>query len=600
MTHDGTPKRETRTDRRRGPARRRAAVLAWLVLWPVMGSVRVSGQVEAPAPVPTQPPVTAPAPAPAPAPTQPPVTAPAPGTPAPEALAQPPIEMPRPVSDLDPSKRFRFIERYVRERDPARAASGEVSTYKVASRDVIRVVNERSQGAPSRTERTVQVIYTERPAIVTSSGVVTDTVRRYEAFRTTPADPGVAAAGAGAGQPLVGLTVWHHKRPTASGISAGATLISLDADRSITETEFAISQRQLFLPDLVGALPALPSRVGDRWRVPPGAAQALLGERPMGRSEPLSGTLTEVRKKPDGGGYTATIAVAGRALLPEVGETVLNAQLLFEFGPPADLDKLPTVDARGWISQVRLARTSTGTAPGSNGRLRSMLGRELVLERRPTPDTSLPNVPEKAPEETQANSWLTYEDPRGRFHFRHPEDLLPQRLPMFEQDDMVQLGDAQAGTDEGHIVTLRLQPKSDDPAADRESRDPDFHLKSLKEDWARTRQDVLPGPTGWLPEADWAPFNMRVYRIQAALRPSQADGREAQRIYADHYLVLFSRNETLAVDAMTGQDPPTQFRETVEAMLKTFKLTRAPGPARPAPATPAPAQPASPAQPPGT
>jgi hypothetical protein len=548
--------------------------------------------------------------------------APAPETPAPVQAAAPPgggtaaAGGPAHVTP-DLSTRYRFIEPYPKGLDPTKAAPGEITAYQVASRDVIKVVSDKPQGAPAHTERTVQIIYTERPLVVTGEGVVTDTVRRYEAFLVSPADPAAPSAA----PPLKGLSVWYQSRASGGTGGSGPLLIALDPGRSVTETEYAVSLRQIFLPDLAHALPASPSRVDDHWRLPPVAAQALLGERPSGRAEPLTGTLVEVRPSTDGKELVAVISVSGRALLPTIGDTLLNAQILFQFLPSAD-PTAPTVDARGSIREVRLARTSTSSAPGPNVRLKARLTWELILQRRPAPSAApLPAVPEKRPEKTQDNSWLTFADPKGRFHFRHPQDFLPQKLPLLEQDDMVQLGDAQAGANEGRIITIKLQPKTGNAEEDRNSRDPAFHVKELKDEWDRSHQDVHVDPAGgWLPEADWTPSGMKVYRIQAALKPNGPEARNLQRIFLDHYLVLFTRNESLVIDAMTGQDDPRTFRKQVEEILKTFKLsplnppgaatphaTRAPAAPAPTPGTPPPAsasapQPApapSPARPPG-
>jgi hypothetical protein len=470
------------------------------------------------------------------------------------------------VADL--TTRYRFVEHYAT--DPARAQPGEIGQYRVASRDVIRIVTDKPQGAPDRSERVVQVIYTERPAVVSSLGQLTDTVRRYDALRLSPAQETRPSAA----RPLEGLELWYKAKP--GGVPR---VISLNEGRRISETEFKITLRQLFLPDLIAALPQLPSRVGDRWRIPRVAAQALLGDKPMQGSEPLMGMLQQVRPEPSVNGMVATVAVTGRAILPQSGETVLNAQVVFAFTPasgagaaaePAD-GGTGIVEARGAIIEVRLARASSSAVPGSNGRLRQALTWELSLQRRLGTGDPL-TVPAAAPTATEANSWLTYDDPQGRFHFRHPQDYLDQKPPFLAKDDLIQLGDSAAGSDEGRIITLRLQPKTGKPEEDKANLDPEAHVKDLNDEWLKSRQDVTRGPSGWLPDADWAPNKMRVYRIEAALRPKGPEGRNVPRIFLDYYLVVFTQNESLVVTAMTGQDPPQPFRKEVEAILRTFQL----------------------------
>lgn len=484
---------------------------------------------------------------------------------------------PRQVGDL--STRFRFIERYAAE--PERARLHDLTQYKVASRDVIKAVAEKAEGAPNRTERSIQIIYTERPAMVNSQGIVTDTVRRYDAFRVTPS-PEVRPS---TPKPLEGLNVWLRNRAGAAPL-----LISLDGSRLLTEAEYAITLRQIFLPDLSTALPTLPSRVGDRWRLPKLASQALLNEKPMQGSEPLVATLIDVRKDASGTESSAVIGVTGKAMLSG-GETFLNAQIIFTFAPPdpnAPADG--AVDARGAITEVRLARSSSAAIPGSDGRLKLNLTWELTLQRARDPQGELLQAPVTSPTPTETNSWLTYDDPKGRFHFRHPEDFLPQNLPIASQDDIIQLADSRAGANDGRVITFKYQTPTGNLQDDRNNRDPDFHVKELNDDWAGSKQDVLRGPAGWLPESEWAPYKMQVYRIEAALKPAVPEARSLQRIFLDHYLVKFAQNESLVIDAMTGQDPPTQFRQQVEAILKTFS----PGPPITPGASPAVLQPPNP------
>jgi hypothetical protein len=277
----------------------------------------------------------------------------------------------------------------------------------------------------------------------------------------------------------------------------------------------------------------------------------------------------------------AVIKVTGGAKMPPNGsEMLLNAQVLFKFATPAPLaaaalgadapTPTTTVDARGAITDLRLARTSTSAAPGGNGngRLRMTMTWELTLQRDLVRTGAPLPVPNKAPAPTTANAWLTYDDPEGRFHFRHPQDMRPQA-----GDDFVQLGDNLANSTQGRVVTINLLNKTGDPEKDALYRDPEYQKKLLNDEWARDHSDVLHGPAGWLPEATWSPLKMKVYRIEAAQKPGDTANRNAARIFFDRYLVLFSRNESIVVDSFTGQDPPVTFRKQVEEILKTFVLS---------------------------
>jgi hypothetical protein len=439
---------------------------------------------------------------------------------------------PQQVGDL--TTRYRFIERYTTAPEPGKPR--DLNQYRVAVREVIRVADETAQGTPDRKETTIQVIYTERPAVVATTGAVTDVVRRYEALRIAPTPPTARPSDA---KPLEGLTLWYHQRPNAPPL-----ILSLDPARTLNETEYRINSQAVYMPDLVGVLPARPSLVGDRWRVPRPAAAVLLGGRPTQGGDSLVATLLDVRKAPAGNDRVAVIGVAGHAQMPPAGaDRALNARVLFTFADPGQAAAPApgaataagaagsggAVDARGAITEVRLARSSAMTIPSSaNGRLRRSLTWEMVVQRQlPPGNVGEPlAVPSPPPAPTEQNSWLTYTDPKGRFSFRHPQELQPQDAPGAPVDDnMIQLTDSRAGTTEGHVVTIILQTKTGDPAKDRASRDPEIHKKELSEEWERSHRDVLWGPSGWLPEAEWAPHKMKVYRFEAALRDAGRDTR---------------------------------------------------------------------------
>jgi len=95
----------------------------------------------------------------------------------------------------------------------------------------------------------------------------------------------------------------------------------------------------------------------------------------------------------------------------------------------------------------------------------------------------------------------------------------------------------------------------------------------MEEDqWKQKGVTVLPGPSGWLPDADWSPLKRKVYRFELALRSADSTGRGApnERTYLDYYLVQFLRNEVLRVVAMTTRDPHLNFRNQAEQIIKSF------------------------------
>ncbi|MHC5541644.1 single-stranded DNA-binding protein [Singulisphaera rosea] len=167
---------------------------------------------------------------------------------------------------------------------------------------------------------------------------------------------------------------------------------------------------------------------------------------------------------------------------------------------------------------------------------------------------------------TEENSWLTYDDPQGAFHFRHPQDL---RLGPQTNDDMVELLRNRSAAGPDRVVLLR-QHRTGDTVADKQNRNPDFLAKTIEERWKS--YDILRGPAGWLPDADWAPSKMKVYRMSLALRGAGAASKRDARIHDDNYLVLFGRDDSIVVESSTIQDPPSPFRAEVEAIIKTVQL----------------------------
>lgn len=470
----------------------------------------------------------------------------------------------------DPGARFKFIERYAVE--PNKAKPEVLSQYQVAILDTNKRTTEKPQGAPDRIEATSRTIYTERAARVGSgaAGEVLDAIRQYETFRSVPdrARPEEKHA-------LEGLTVWYHPR-----VRDEPQILSL-TERELQELDYYHMARHIFLPDLRALLPTLPSRVGESWPVPITAAQALLCD-PSARGR-LAAKLTDVHegKDPAHPEWVAVIAITGRMILAMSGDTAVNAEIEFRFAPPVAGDAAAkkakadesTVEARGAISEVRIGLSATAPISGDpRERLRHISVRELIVQRRAVSDgASLLPIPSPPPTPTEANSWLTFAGPAvpnaPRFFFRHPQELLPPPVPPLAPD-RVDLQDRWPNPRDD--MSFSVLPKTGKPESDRRDRDPETHRKGMLAAWERERLDVVQGPHGWLPAEEWAPLNMKVYRIQAALKETRPETRNQPRTYIDFYLVLFGRDECLAVTASTTQDPPAAFRKQTEAILKTF------------------------------
>jgi hypothetical protein len=506
------------------------------------------------------------------------------------------------------SVKYRFIEKYALDTDPAR----HDSQYMVASKDTIRTQTEKPQGAPDRTEHIYQTIYTEAPLQVNKLGEVIEAMRRYDSFRLVKGSSQLPSYN----PPILeGLTIsWK--------LAPGKTpqVLSLNDNRSLRQLEYEATVDQLFLPRLTAILPRTPIRVGDTWRILRQAGQTLVGRLPEAGEYALDGTLTEVRRAASGTTLTAVFELAGQIELEE-GPGEVKAQIHFVFdlpvvAPPstepgaapkpaaaATADtaanrKQEVVEARGRISRVLMGRSLVSSIPGED-RLKRFMSRELNLERRPLPTTSAtpggrgtplerPSAPTIADE---AHAWLVYDDPQGRFHFSHPQELRLDPGQLMDPNS-VGLVDRQPMGDT--VLFIQYQPKSSDPARDRQLRDPEYHRRNFQSTWEKRRSQIVPGSSGWLPEAEWKADKRRVYRIEAALKQTDTDAGAAPRVYCDYYLVLFATNQSIAVTAMTVQDPHVNFRKQVEDVIRNFEFGpskgRAPiaaptaSPARPAPA----------------
>jgi len=185
--------------------------------------------------------------------------------------------------------------------------------------------------------------------------------------------------------------------------------------------------------------------------------------------------------------------------------------------------------------------------------------RELVFERkRPGSEPPLA-ITEPPPVATPENSWLTFADPKGRYHLRHPQEFQPKFFP--DSPDSVTLARFRPdGSDDLLGLTYVANPRGR----------PEEAFKQRIEDWRKEGVEVLPGLSEKLPDAEWP--GMAIYHMEAALTNANEPGRPAVRRYYDAYEIQFSRNVNLIIAASTFLDDPSPFRAQVRAMLKTIKL----------------------------
>jgi hypothetical protein len=488
------------------------------------------------------------------------------------------------------SVRYRFRETYGVEEDPTRPDL--VTQYQVGIRESFKAVREKPQGAPDRVDWSTQTIYSERAAKVNKNGDVVDAIRRYDKFN----QKGLISASDAA--PLFqSLTVWVHR----GAPSSAPQILNLTNDRPLRDAEFDLMVDQVSLPPLKALLPSTPRRVGDTWIVPRGATFYLFGTLPEPDDYDLKGTIKEVTKAASGNKLVALIGISGQVNLPD-GPNSVNAEIDFTFEPPpppaapaagealapagigaarglAKSAKEGALDARGWITGMRMARSVEVGQPEGDGRLKTTETRQISLARRllaAVPNQSgggqpaglaLPNPP---PTATEANSWLVYEDPQGRFHFRHPQLLKPlfggQANP-YE----VHLADSRPEGGRDRLGIL-LQPK--DAAAEFQLafRDKEHFERAMNQEWARKKLDVLRGPADFLSGKEWDDSKRKVYRIEAGLKLKRDTDREEGRIFIDNYLVDFGHGQAIIVESWTDRDDHVSFRTEAEAVIKSFEF----------------------------
>jgi hypothetical protein len=454
---------------------------------------------------------------------------------------------------IDLSHRYRFAEQYSSREGTV--PPGVVGPYRVTVKETTKETGNTADPAAKTEVTSREIEYVERAAEVSGLGAVTATIRTFALYRTQPEE---TAAQPGA-RLLDGLTVWNRPRRDAAPL-----VISLEG-RQLREREYEIAARQVFVPGLAALLPTQTVRVGDSWRIPRKAVQVLLAE-PEIKGDALRGKFTELRRPATGLGMQAVFTVTG-SIVTRLAETLVNVEVVFTFAPPqatpADAVKKSglsgddsLVDVRGAITGLYMGRVAKGLL--SEGGKPFRVEQQLVLERRLGGAGPLVRgeVPPSTPAATEANSWLTYLDPRGRFTFRHPQDLLPPpRL--------------QAGTESLFLARASAEGRDllqIDIVAAR--RDPQILKDLLKARWDQMQSEVLRGGEEWLPSAEWS--GAKVFRLEAAVKPP-ARGPRVPRVHFDAYLIQFSDQASVIAIATTTKDAVPGFRREVEQVLKTFR-----------------------------
>ena len=350
---------------------------------------------------------------------------------------------------------------------------------------------------------------------------------------------------------LQGLTILYRYRPPLK-----PEIISLTPGRGLRETEFDMIQRDVNISSLTAFLSPIGIRVGETWEIPTGAVQIVSGRMPETEGYDMSGTLEKVSKSEDGKSLVAQIGVAGHFNV-DGDPTAFNARIDFVFVPrgvsipaasasatAAQSERVSkTLEATGWIKQAFLAHLRVMNVPESEGRLKHRVTFELIMERRPlAPEpgsASAPSVPlplQPPPTVTHDNSWITYDDPAGRFQFRHPQELTPNEANV-PNPYTVDLGDIRPNGIA--LLGLELPSPRGDLERDKRFLDAAHFQKSIEKVIAPKKDDMTWGVIGWLDDQDWKerkaqsfpdgrPFqaragSTRLHRLLPGLRSEQLE-----------------------------------------------------------------------------
>ena len=223
------------------------------------------------------------------------------------------------------------------------------------------------------------------------------------------------------------------------------------------------------------------------------------------------------------------------------------------------------IEARGGITEVRLARSTTGPLPGP-GRLKFQSTREITIERRfdiGDAGAKLPELP-PTPKLDDPVTWITWIDPGKRFRLDHPQDLLPPERPALapvEPNMAVLARTRREGVD---LIQVDFIAKA---------LTPDDLKAKLAAKTGLTKYPVIKGEEGWLPEDEWP--NGKVYRIETAVQvPEGGDSPSSRgtRIHFDAFLIQPGQAAGILAIATTSREPVAPFRREVELILKTLQV----------------------------
>ena len=466
--------------------------------------------------------------------------------------------------------RFRFVERYSVEEHPERPDL--ISQYRVGSSVTTKIVREKAQSAPERSETSHTEMYVERAARVSRTGEVTDLIRRYDRAIIKELAPSRTS-----NPPLLeGLLVWYHRRSPIK-----PQILSL-TDRGLRGAEYARITEGMSLPQLMSFFRQVPTRVNEPWPITAKAVQDISGELPSPDEFDLNGKIVNVSKTKDGSRLVALISITGQFNL-DVRPCAFSATIEFTFIPrmipqsrTAGEDAPRIVEAAGQITDARLAQTMAASLPASEGRAKLLATRQVWLQRQavgpervsPAAPRCRSNYPRAAPVATVANSWINYDDPDGRFQLRHPQELQAPSVPERHRA-AIELIDIRPG---GWRFCIQLPPTGGE-SQDQSFRDAAHFQKAFEEQVADNRDNITWGKPAWLDDPIWQELSGKIYRLEGALKRENEDNP----LYFDLYYVELDRNrptQRFLVESWTDRTDHLAIRNQTEEIIRLFKLGR--------------------------
>ncbi len=382
------------------------------------------------------------------------------------------------VGDL--SAHYRFVESYLPakggelgEGDRQRQAGNAealIGQYHVGVTRESKRLDEKRKGAPDLAEFSELMVYDEQAFELDVNDRVASVIRRYSRYELTGEDEEDQLK-VTEKKPLVGLVVYI-RFPRVPG--KPAEIIALSG-RNLTQYEYALIQKDLFVPALRNLLPPKPVEVGESWAVPDWVGLMLLGQsdEPLAIEKPAEDASKaddakkrsrkderEAQSKDPGAVPRAArssncdfrakllkleaktpksfayIQVNGFVKEGEDDRTDAAARVVFSFTPDKAQEEsgANVIVCRGAITEIRMGKKHILPIIDPDSRLRTVINWDLILDRRLNEPKMIPLPANDAtPEATPENSWIDLTDAGDQFSLSHSQNFQLQMINPYRQ-----------------------------------------------------------------------------------------------------------------------------------------------------------------------